>query len=122
MLDATAFELADFDWPSRYDRRSDQPEAHTDGSEDFSVAALALAGCAACQRAFGDCAAHYAAVGAISPGFALSICSSMQRLMRRAFEAQSITRSGYIAYVLLGPARDPASRRADLESLAETMR
>ena len=122
MLDATAFELADFDWPSRYDRRSNPPKAHAEGNEDFSVAALALAGCAACQQAFGDCAAHYAAAGAISPGFALSVCSSMQRLTRRAFEARAATSSGYIAYVLLGPARDPASRQSDLESLAETMR
>lgn len=32
------------------------------------------------------------------------------------------TRAGYFAYVLLGRARDNASRRVDLEARAETMR
>jgi hypothetical protein len=128
MLDATAFELADFDWPSRYQRRSDPPKAHTDANEDaqakedFNVAALALAGCAACQQAIGDCAVHYAKTGAISPGLAFSICSSMQRLTQRAFQARTAAQSAYVAYVLFGSARNDASRRADVEALAETMR
>jgi hypothetical protein len=122
MLDGTAFELADFDWASRYDRRSSPPKAQTDGNDGSSAAALAVAGCAACQQAIGDCAFHYAKAGAISPGLALSICSSMQRLAKRAFEARAATRAGYFAYVLLGSARKNASRRVDLEALAETMR
>ncbi len=119
MLDVTAFELADFDWASRYDRRSGQP-THTDDNDNAGV--TALAGCAACHQAIGDCAAHYAAAGTITPGLALSICSSMQRLAQRAFEARATRHAGYFAYVLLGPARDKASRGLDLEALAETMR
>jgi hypothetical protein len=122
MLDSTAFELADFDWASRYDGRSDPPKAQSDGNDDSAAAAVAGAGCAACQRAIGDCAVQYAKAGAISPSLALSICSSIQRLAKRAFEARAATRAGYCAYVLLGPARDDASRRVDLEALAETMR
>ena len=121
MLDVTAFELADFDWASRYDRRSGPP-THTDGNDDSSVTVLAAAGCVACQQEIGHCAAHYAAAGTITPGLALSICSSMQRLAQRAFEARAATHAGYFAYVLLGPARDKASRGVDLEALAETMR
>jgi hypothetical protein len=131
MLDSTAFELADFEWPSRYRHRSGSPKARSemshdpsvpDASQDIGVAALTLAGCAACQQALGACAVHYANAGALSPGLALSICNAMQRLINRAFEVQPATISGHAAFVLLGPARDPVNRRADFETLAETMR
>lgn len=131
MLDASAFELADFEWPSRYRHRSGLPKARSeinheqsvsDASQDVSPAAPALAGCAACQQALGACAIRCANVGALSPGLALSICSAMHRLVKSAFEVQSAAISGHAASVLLGPARDPVNRRADFETLAETMR
>jgi hypothetical protein len=121
MLDASAFEVAGFDPVSPTDGPP-LPLGKADSNQDDSTAALALAGCAACQEALGGCAINYARAGAMSPWLAISVCNSMQRMTRRAFEVRAATLSSSIAYVLLGPARDAANRQADFESLAETMR
>lgn len=121
MFDASAWELAQLDGsPS-----GNGVVAPADGKDPVDIAgpaAIAVAACHACQRAIGACAIDSARAGALSPALAVAVCNSFQRMMERAFEARDMSAPGYVAFVLLGPGRTPASRRAELAQLAETMR
>jgi hypothetical protein len=46
----------------------------------------------------------------------------MQRLVERAYSANTLNPFAYWAYVLLGPSRTAERREEDLALLAETMR
>lgn len=125
MFDASAYELADLADP--VSTACAPAPADVGDSEPSSInltvpASLTLAACATCQQAFGDCAVQAARAGAISPALALAICSSMQRMAERAFNAPVTGMGSYFAYVLLGNPRGEEARRREFESLAETMR
>jgi len=127
MLDATAFELmesGDTDVPQA---ATLSPVASVDETIEvdpgFNTAtALALAGCALCQKALGECALRGAQAGVVSPALTISVCGSFQRLTQRVFEARTSTLNGYVAYVLLGAGSNEGDRHAELEALAETIR
>jgi hypothetical protein len=122
MLDATAFDLAEL---TSFDN---QTQAATSLAPSFcegdwsTSAALAVAACAACHQAFGECAVVSARAGALSPVLAMAVCNSMQRLVERAYSANTLNPFAYWAYVLLGPSRTAERREEDLALLAETMR
>lgn len=115
MLDNSAFEVAGYNPLAA----GAPAPGGDDGCAGDSTAATALAGCAACQKAIGDCAFHYARTGALSPSLAVSICDSMQRLARIAWTARAANSSSYLAYVWLGPARSAFSPEDESARLAE---
>ncbi len=118
MLDNSAFEVAGYD-----PLGAGLPMPSGDGRYSGEYAATpALAGCAACQKAIGACAFHYARSGALSPSLALSICDSMQRLARIAWTARAANSSRYLAYVWLGPARPAIDHETEATGLAERIR
>lgn len=124
MFDASAYEIAELNNvtpPARpsYDKSADETAPSLSLNDP---AALTLAACATCQSALGECAVQAARAGAMSPVMALALCTSMHRAIERTLAAPTASFAGYVAFVLFGSARSEASRRADLDTLAETMR
>ncbi len=124
MFDASAYELAEIseDAAVRDCPRDHSPTDDQAGALLLSPASLTLAACATCHKALGDCAINAAGAGVMPPVLALAVCNSVNRLVERAVSAQAQTWNSYLAFVLFGPRRTDSSRRADLETLAETMR
>ena len=126
MLDMTAFELMESAEIRVAEVAAEPPivlaDTPADADSGFNAAAaLALAGCAICQKALGECALRGAQAGAVSPALAISVCDSFQRLTQRVFEPRTSSLNGYVAYVLLGTGRSESDRRTELESRAETI-
>lgn len=117
MLDNSAFEVGGYDPPE-----TAPPIPGADGLDGEVFASSALAGCAACHKAIGNCAFHYARSGALSPSVAVSMCDSMQRLARIAWTARAANASRYLAYVWLGLPRPAANPEAEAASLAGRIR
>ena len=112
MLDISAYEVGGYD-----------PIEATSPTPDVAyTASAALAGCAACHKAIGACAFHYARTGALSPSLAVSICDSMQRMARIAWKARAANSSRYLAYVWLGASRPAVNAEAEAARLAERIR